>query len=214
MTPPAPCTGSPINAATLSAPTSRILSSSHDAALMPKASLSSVGGVVVGKRVAKALIEQGGDFNHGYTYSGHPVACAVALANIDILEKEGLVDRVLNETGPYLAQKFAELGHHPLVGGADTCGLVAAFALMQDKEHHIAFDESLEVGMMCRNYCFANGLIMRAVGDRMIIAPPLVITKVQIDDMIALILKCLDATLKELQTHGLMGNELLKMNAA
>ena len=173
-----------------------------------------LGGVVIGKRVAKVLIEQGGDFNHGYTYSGHPVACAVALANIDILEKEGLVDRVLNETGPYLAQKFVELGHHPLVGGADTCGLVAAFALMQDKEHHIAFDELLDVGMMCRNHCFANGLIMRAVGDRMIIAPPLVITKVQIDDMVALILKCLDATLKELQTHGLMGKELLKMNAA
>ena len=100
------------------------------------------------------------------------------------------------------------------MGGADTCGLVAAFALMQDKEHHIAFDELLDVGMMCRNHCFANGLIMRAVGDRMIIAPPLVITKVQIDDMVALILKCLDATLKELQTHGLMGKELLKMNAA
>lgn len=173
-----------------------------------------LGGVVVGKRVANVLIEQGGDFNHGYTYSGHPVACAVALANIDILEKEGLVDKVLNETGPYLAQKFAELASHPLVGGAETCGLVAGFALMQDKVQHIAFDEALEVGMMCRNHCFANGLIMRAVGDRMIIAPPLIITKAQIDEMTILIRKCLDATLKELQAQGLMVNELLKVNAA
>ena len=173
-----------------------------------------LGGVVVGKRVANVLIEQGGDFNHGYTYSGHPVACAVALANIDILEKEGLVDKVLNETGPYLAQKFAELASHPLVGGAETCGLVAGFALMQDKVQHIAFDETLEVGMMCRNHCFANGLIMRAVGDRMIIAPPLIITKAQIDEMMILIRKCLDATLKELQAQGLMVNELLKVNAA
>ena len=173
-----------------------------------------LGGVVVGKRVANVLIEQGGDFNHGYTYSGHPVACAVALANIDILEKEGLVDKVLNETGPYLAQKFAELASHPLVGGAETCGLVAGFALMQDKVNHIAFDETLEVGMMCRNHCFANGLIMRAVGDRMIIAPPLIITKAQIDEMTLLIRKCLDATLQELQVQGLMVNELLKVNAA
>ena len=163
-----------------------------------------LGGVVISKRVAKVVIEQGGDFNHGYTYSGHPVACAVALANIDILEHEGLVDKVRNETGPYLAQRFSELAQHPLVGSAETCGLVAGLALMKDKAKHVAFDESLGVGMMCRNHCFSSGLIMRAVGDRMIIAPPLVITKAQIDDMINLIKKCLDATLDELKTLGLI----------
>ncbi len=163
-----------------------------------------LGGVVVGKRVAEVLIEKGGEFNHGYTYSGHPVACAVALANIDILEKEGLVDRVLNETGPYLAQKYAELAHHPLVGGAESIGLMAGFVLMRDKANHINFDEEVGVGMICRGHCFANGLIMRAVGDRMIIAPPLTITKVQIDEMMALIYKCLDRTLLDLQGLGLM----------
>ena len=163
-----------------------------------------LGGVVISKRVAKVVIEQGGDFNHGYTYSGHPVACAVALANIDILEHEGLVDKVRNETGPYLAQRFSELSQHPLVGSAETCGLVAGLALMKDKAKHVAFDESLGVGMMCRNHCFSSGLIMRAVGDRMIIAPPLVITKAQIDDMINLIKKCLDATLDELKTLDLI----------
>ncbi len=163
-----------------------------------------LGGVVVGKRVADVLIDKGGEFNHGYTYSGHPVACAVALANIEILESEGLVDRVLNETGPYLTEKYAELAKHPLVGGAETCGLVAGFVLMKDKQNHIAFDEALEVGMICRGHCFANGLIMRAVGDRMIIAPPLVTTKAQIDEMIALIYKCLDATQLDLKTRGLL----------
>ncbi len=163
-----------------------------------------LGGVVVGKRVANVLIEQGGDFNHGYTYSGHPVACAVALANIDILDKEGLVDKVRLETGPYLAQRFAELIDHPLVGHAQTCGLVAGLALMQDKTTHTPFDEALGVGMMCRNHCFANGLIMRAVGDRMIIAPPLSITKAEIDSMMLLIRQCLDATLAELQTQNMM----------
>ena len=173
-----------------------------------------LGGVVVGKKVAKVLIELGGEFNHGYTYSGHPVACAVALANIDILEHEGLVDRVLNETGPYLAQQYTELAKHPLVGGAESIGLMAGFVLMKDKANHIAFDEEVGVGMICRGHCFANGLIMRAVGDRMIIAPPLCITKVQIDDMMALIHKCLNATLNDLEQRGLMHNIPLKMNVA
>jgi putrescine aminotransferase len=173
-----------------------------------------LGGVVIGKRVAEVLINKGGEFNHGYTYSGHPVACAVALANIEILEKEGLVDRVRNETGPYLAQKYAELSKHPLVGGAETCGLVAGFVLMKDKVNHIAFDEEVGVGMMCRGHCFANGLIMRAVGDRMIIAPPLSSTKAQIDEMMALIYKCLDATLADLEAHGLMHHHALHTNVA
>ena len=86
--------------------------------------------------------------------------------------------------------------------------------LMKDKKNHITFDEDLGVGMMCRAHCFANGLIMRAVGDRMIIAPPLVITKAQIDEMMQLIYKCLNATLEELQQHGLMRADALKMNAA
>jgi putrescine aminotransferase len=163
-----------------------------------------LGGVVVGKRVAEVLIEKGGEFNHGYTYSGHPVACAVALANIAILENEGLVDRVLNETGPYLAEQYAKLADHPLVGGAETIGLMAGFVLMKDKANHIAFDEADEVGMICRGHCFANGLIMRAVGDRMIIAPPLCTTKVQIDEMMLLIRACLDKTLVDLKARHLM----------
>jgi len=163
-----------------------------------------LGGVVVGKRVAEVLIEKGGEFNHGYTYSGHPVACAVALANLDIIEREGLVDRVREETGPHLAAHFAALADHPLVAGAESFGMVAGLVLMKDKTKHLAFDESLEVGMICREHCFANGLIMRAVGDRMIIAPPLVCTKAQIDEMMRLVRVCLDATLKDLQSRGLM----------
>jgi putrescine aminotransferase len=90
------------------------------------------------------------------------------------------------------------------VGGAETLGLVAGFVLMKDKEKHVQFDEELGVGMICRGHCFANGLIMRAVGDRMIIAPPLVITKAEIDEMVRLIEKCLDATLVDLKNKGIM----------
>lgn len=161
-----------------------------------------LGGVMVGERVARVLIDQGGEFNHGYTYSGHPVACAVALANIRLIQREGLVERVREDVGPYLAGRFAELAQHPLVGEAQTCGLMGALQLVKDKASGTMFDGALEVGMVCRGHCFGNGLIMRAVGDRMIIAPPLVMTRAQIDEMVALIRQCLDLTLADLRTRG------------
>jgi putrescine aminotransferase len=163
-----------------------------------------LGGVVVGKKVAEVLSEKGGEFNHGYTYSGHPVACAVALANLDVIEREGLVDRVREETGPHLATHFAALSDHPLVAGAETFGMVGGLVLMKDKSQHLAFDASLEVGMVCRDHCFSNGLIMRAVGDRMIVAPPLVCTKSQIDEMMHRVRICLDATLQDIHSRGWM----------
>ncbi len=161
-----------------------------------------LGGVMVGERIAKVLIEQGGEFAHGYTYSGHPVACAVALANIRLIQREGLVERVREDVGPYLAQRYAELAEHPLVGEAQTCGLMGALQLVKDKASDTTFDGTLEVGMVCRGHCFGNGLIMRAVGDRMIIAPPLVITRALIDDMVALIRRCLDLTLADAVRQG------------
>ena len=72
-----------------------------------------LGGVMVGDRVAKVLIDKGGEFNHGYTYSGHPVACAVALANIRLIQRERLVEKVRDDLGPYLAQHFADPGGPP-----------------------------------------------------------------------------------------------------
>jgi len=88
------------------------------------------------------------------------------------------------------------------VGAADTCGFVAGLMLVKDKATRTLFDPALAVGMRCRAHCFRNGLIMRAVGDRMIVAPPLVMTRAQIDEMMALIRRCLDATLDELNGIG------------
>jgi putrescine---pyruvate transaminase len=162
-----------------------------------------LGGVMVGDRVAKVLIEQGGEFNHGYTYSGHPVACAVALANIELMERENLPGRVKDDIGPYLAERFAELREHPLVGDAETCGFVGGLVLVRDKGTRTHFDPDLGVGMICRGHCFGNGLIMRAVGDRMIISPPLIMTREQIDEMMVLIRQALDLTLKDLRSRGI-----------
>ncbi|MES2898558.1 MAG: aspartate aminotransferase family protein [Pseudomonadota bacterium] len=165
-----------------------------------------LGGVMVGDRVAKVLKEKGGDFNHGFTYSGHPVACAAAIENLHILLEEKLVQQVAMQTGPYLKSKFGALADHPLVGFANSCGFVAGLNLVKVKAPNIhdceLFDPSQGVGMICRGYMFGNGMIMRAVGDRMIIAPPLVTTCAQIDEMIAKIRHCLDLTLDDLRQRG------------
>jgi len=162
-----------------------------------------LGGVMIGDRVAKVLIEKGGEFNHGYTYSGHPVACAVALANLDLMEREQLPQKVSGDIGAYFAKRYAELNEHPLVGMAETCGFVAGLVLVKNKQTRERFAESDAVGMVCRGHCFRNGLIMRAVGDRMIIAPPLIMTTSDIDEMMRRILHALDLTQKELHQKGL-----------
>ena len=161
-----------------------------------------LGGVMVGNRVAQVLIEKGGEFNHGYTYSGHPVACAVGLANIALMEKDQLPQRVKNDIGPYLAKRYVELNEHPLVGIAETCGFTAGLVLVKNKKTKERFEESLSVGMLCRKHCFQSGLIMRAVGDRMIIAPPLIMTHAQIDEMMDLIVRCLDLTYQDVKQQG------------
>ena len=161
-----------------------------------------LGGVMVGERVARVLIERGGEFEHGYTYSGHPVACAVALANLELIEQQGLVQRVREDTGPYLADRLATLLDHPLVGEVQSCGLMAAIQLSRHPGAREAFAPEIGIGMVCRRHCFENGLVMRAVGDRMIIAPPLVITRIQIDELFVLIRQALDRTLAEAHAAG------------
>ena len=161
-----------------------------------------LGGVMVGDRVANALITRGGVFTHGFTYSGHPVACAVAIANIRLLQRERIVEHVRDEAGPYFAEQFATLENHPLVGEVQTCGLLGALQLVRDKAQGLPFAPELEIGMVCRGHCFANGLIMRAVNDRLYAAPPLVVTRAQIDEMMALVRRCLDLTLADAVRHG------------
>ncbi len=163
-----------------------------------------LGGVLVGERVARVLIEKGGDFNHGYTYSGHPVACAVAIANIGLLEYLDVVRSVREDLAPRLAKHFAELAQHPLVGEAETFGMMGALHLLKDKASGATFAADEEIGMLCRGICFDNGLVMRAVGDRMIIAPPLVMTPPQIDQLAALIRSCLDLTHEQAIAKGWM----------
>ena len=156
-----------------------------------------MGGLIVRDEVV-AVLNEGGDFNHGFTYSGHPVAAAVALENIRILREEKIIEKVHAETAPYLQKRLRELNDHPLVGEVRGVGLLGAIELVQDKATRKRY-EGRGVGMICRQFCFANGLIMRAVGDTMIISPPLVISKDEIDELVTKARKCLDLTLETLQ---------------
>ena len=157
-----------------------------------------IGAVMVGDRITDLLIAEGEEFVHGFTCSGHPVACAVALANINLLRDEKIIENVKTNTGPYLQKRWRELADHPLVGEARGIGFIGALELVKNKNTRELFEPAGEVGKMCRNFCFKNSLVMRAVNDTMIIAPPLIMTKEHIDELIELANKCLDLTAKEL----------------
>lgn len=163
-----------------------------------------IGGSVVCDEVAQ-VVGEGGEFFHGYTYSGHPVAAAVALENLRILQDEGIIDHVRNVAHPYLNERWQALCDHPLVGEAKLVGLMGSIALTPDKSTRAKFaSETGTVGMRCRNRCFANDLIMRAVGDRMIISPPLVISTDEIDVLIERARTSLDECLEGLVKDGMM----------
>jgi putrescine aminotransferase len=152
-----------------------------------------IGGVMVSDRVVETLWE-GGEFFHGYTYSGHPTCCAVAIKNIEILQDEKIVEHVRDVAAPYLAERWGALADHPLVGEARSKGLVAALELVRDKASGERFPEVGTTGGLCRDICFDNGIIMRAVRDSMIISPPLIISTAQIDELVDLAWRCLDQT--------------------
>ncbi|TRX57829.1 aspartate aminotransferase family protein [Thalassomonas sp. M1454] len=160
-----------------------------------------IGGVIVSDKVADVLIEEGGDFNHGFTYSGHPVAAAVALKNIELLDSEGIVSNVKASTSPYLQKRWQELAEHPIVGEARGLGMVAGIELVKDKATNERLESDGKAGGVCRDFSIANGLVMRPCGDTMIISPPLVITKAEIDELIEKAKKALDETAKH---YGIM----------
>ena len=130
--------------------------------------------LLVSDRIAATLVEKGGEFHHGYTYSGHPVACAVALKNLEIIEREGLIHRVKTDTGPYFAQALEEkISGHPLVGETRSVGLMGAIEIVKDKTTRERFLPAGSAAVIVRDHAIANGMMLRATGDTMILSPPL-----------------------------------------
>ncbi|MCV3269911.1 aspartate aminotransferase family protein [Roseobacter sinensis] len=162
-----------------------------------------IGGSVVCDEVAEVIGAT--EFNHGYTYSGHPVAAAVAMENLRILQEEKIVDRVGSIGAPALKAGLEQLVDHPLVGGLSIKGMMASLPLTPHKESRAKFAaEPGTVGYICRERCFANNLVMRHVGDRMIVSPPLVIEPEDIDVLVARARRALDETYTELKRQDLL----------
>ncbi|WP_203525177.1 aspartate aminotransferase family protein [Acidithiobacillus ferrianus] len=163
-----------------------------------------ISAVIVGDRVANTIIHKGSEFVHGFTYSGHPVSCAVALENIRIIADEGLVENAAT-VGDYLQTRLRDLKDHPLVGEVRGIGLLGAIELVQSKSPRRFFETKGEVGTRCRDHCFANSLVMRAVRDTMIISPPLMFSKAHVDELLEKARKALDSTWADLCANKIEG---------
>jgi putrescine---pyruvate transaminase len=164
-----------------------------------------IGGSVISEKLMQDMAHVEGDFEHGYTYSGHPVASAIALENLRLLDDEGIVARACNDTAPYMQAKWKTLEDHPLVGEARMIGLMGALELTPHKASRAKFAAKPgTVGYITREHCFANGLIMRHVYDKMIISPPLVISKSECDELVERAWKCLDLALADVNAKALM----------
>ncbi|MDU9402941.1 aspartate aminotransferase family protein [Pseudomonas sp. zfem004] len=144
-----------------------------------------MGGLVLSKRIAEALVERGGVFAHGLTYSGHPVAAAVAVANLKALRDEGVVGTVKDDTGPYLQQLLREtFADHPLIGDIQGTGLLGALQFAEDKATRKRFANENDLAWQCRTFGFEEGVIIRSTLGRMIMAPALIATRSELDELV------------------------------
>ncbi len=143
-----------------------------------------IAAVGIGRRVGDVIFAAEKEYAHGVTYAGHPVACRVALENLRIMREEGLFERAGGPVGRHFAARLAEFRDHPLIGEVRTCGFLAAMEIVEDKEARRPFPPERKVGLACREIAIANGLVMRAIRDAMVLAPPLTITEAEIDEMV------------------------------
>ncbi|MBT8135501.1 MAG: aspartate aminotransferase family protein [Gammaproteobacteria bacterium] len=157
-----------------------------------------IGGVIVADHMAAVLKEKGGEFFHGYTYSGHPVCAAVAMANLKILREEGIVEYVRDEIGPYFQQQWHTLADHPLVGEARGVGMLGALELVRSRDPIELFEEPGDAGNVARDLALENGLVMRAVGSKLIVSPPLVMQRTHVDELVVKARATLDAAAERL----------------
>ena len=150
-------------------------------------------------RMAETILNANEELVHGFTYSGHPVASAVALKNLEMIERDNIVSNVKRNIGPYLQKRLREcFEEHPIVGEVRGEGLLAAIELVPDKRERAFFPNVGDVGTRCRNYCFDSGLVCRAIRDTMVLAPPLVIRQSEIEEIIALLGAAIDRTARDL----------------
>lgn len=158
-----------------------------------------IGAVAIHDRIFEVL--EGGNqmIHHGFTYSGHPAACAVALANIALMKREKLVERVRDEIAPYFRATFQQMANdHPIVGEFRGVGLLGAIQLVKDRKTRMPFAKEEDAAVKARDFALQNHLIMRPAGfQSIVLSPPLVITRAQVDEMVDKVKRSLDSTARD-----------------
>jgi 4-aminobutyrate--pyruvate transaminase len=171
------------------------------------AAMQPISAVLISDRIHEAMLAQSdkfGNFAHGYTYAGHPVAAAVALEVQRIYAELDIVARA-KRLGPILQSTLGALRTHPLVGDVRGTGLILGMELMRDGARRIPFDGALKVGARVDAAAMRHGLILRVVGDRLVFAPPLVIEAHEIEEVGQRLRRALDDVLGDLRREGALG---------
>ena len=150
----------------------------------------SMGATMVSQPIAEVLMK-GGYFAHGFTYSGHPVAAAAAMANMDIIEKEKLVERTKEKIGPYFQKKLQEFAGHPAVGEVSGVGLIGAMELLP-KGGRKGLKPGMNLGIVGAAKVRKEGAIVRGIRDLLAFAPPLVITEKEVEELFGAVRRGID----------------------
>jgi putrescine aminotransferase len=153
-----------------------------------------LGGVMVSDKVASVLLSQDGEFTHGLTYSGHPVACAAGIATINVLRKKKIVEATAGKLAPYFQERLQTLRDHRIVGEVRGIGMLGAVELVRDRHSRERLAPDAAGAVYCRDQANDGGLMVRQTGDAMIIAPPLICNRKEIDNLVNMLAKALDLT--------------------
>ncbi len=165
------------------------------------AAMQPISALMINDKIYQAMIKQSdklGSFAHGFTYAGHPVACAVALEVIKIYEEMDIVNQV-KSISPAFMSALEQHIDHPLIGDIRGCGLICGIELMRDGMARVPFESELNVAGRFQENALKNGLIPRAVGDRLVFAPPLIITEGELEEMSDRLGRSLDDTWAEIR---------------
>jgi len=158
------------------------------------AAFQPISALLISEKIYQAMLIQGdkqGSFAHGYTYSGHPVATAVALEALKIYEETDIVGHV-QSVGPRLIAGLRALADHPIVGQADGVGLIAGLELVADKKSRKPFPAEAKITSVTDQCARKHGLVVRVIGNRIALSPPLIITDGEVDELLQRLQRTLD----------------------
>ena len=161
--------------------------------------------MIISDRLIQAVSgdsNRGSVFSNGFTYSGHPVACAAGIANMEVFESQGLLENAL-EVGPYMQEQLRTLSDLPIVGDIRGMGLMGCLECVASQESRQPLELDYEVGSRIDKHCQALGLLVRPLINMCVMSPPLCITRGQIDEMVSILREGISRTMADLEAEGI-----------